>query len=110
MQQSNQTGQQASTGLPQVKGPDMNDRDRLNDILAMEKYLSSSYNTAVNEASTQELYQTQLNILTEVHQCQRDLFTLMQQKGWYKIDPADPQKISQAAQQFSNYHTQFPYS
>lgn len=34
-----QTGQ-----LPKVKGPELNDRDRINDIMSMQKYLSNGYN------------------------------------------------------------------
>lgn len=106
----NQTmGSQQSTGLPQIKGPEMNDRDIVNDVLAMEKYLAYGYNTAVNEASTDQLYQLQMKHLTEVHQAGRDLFNLMHQKGWYKIEGAENQKIQQQAGQFSNYRTQFPY-
>lgn len=106
----NQTmGSVHSTGLPQVKGPEMNDRDFLNDVLAMEKYLANSYNTAVNEASTEQLYRLQLNHLNAVHQAGRDLYNLMHQKGWYKIEAADSQKIDQKATQFANYRTQFPY-
>jgi len=110
-QQQNQTiGPQQSTGLPQVKGPEMNDRDIVNDILSTEKYLTQAFNTAVNEASNQELYQTQLQILNELHEAQRELFNLMHQKGWYKLEAADANKIAQKAQQFANYRTQFPYS
>ncbi len=111
MQQSyNQTGPQQSTGLPQVKGPDLNDRDRINDILATQKYLSNGYNTATYEASNDQLYQLQLQCLNEVHQASRDLFLLMNQKGWYKLEAAEQTKISQKSQQFNNYRTQFPYS
>ncbi|GGE07091.1 hypothetical protein GCM10011571_05400 [Marinithermofilum abyssi] len=110
MQQQNQQQQQTQSGLPQVKGPEMNDRDRINDMLSMEKYMTTAYNTAVNEMVDQQLYQTQMNILTELHQCQRDLFTLMQQKGWYKTDPADMKHVAETAQKFNNYRTQFPYS
>ncbi|MFC4076102.1 spore coat protein [Salinithrix halophila] len=113
MQQANpgqqQPSPQQSTGLPKVKGPEMNDRDRLNDILAMEKYMTMSYNVAVNEASNDSLYQTQMSILTELHQAQRDLFNAMHAKGWYKMEPADMQKVDKAFQQFSNYSSQFPY-
>lgn len=109
-QKQQQAAQQHSTGLPQVKGPEMNDRDRINDVLAMEKYMTTAYNIAINEASTQQLYQTQMNILTNLHRAQRDLFNAMSARGWYKTDPADTQKVNQAYQQFSNYHTQFPYS
>lgn len=110
MQSGNQTmGTQNSTGLPQVKGPEMNDRDFINDVLATEKYLSFGYNTAVNEASTEELYQLQMNHLTAVHQAQRKMFNLMHQKGWYKLEAAPTQQIQQKAGQFANYRTQFPY-
>lgn len=103
-------GTQPSPGLPNVKGPEMNDRDIINDVLATEKYLAHGYNTAVNEASTDELFQTQLKMLNEVHQAQRNLYNLMHQKGWYKLDNADAMQVSKKAQQFANYRTQFPYS
>ncbi|MBA4602768.1 spore coat protein [Thermoactinomyces mirandus] len=109
-QSSNQMGPQQATSLPQVKGPHLNDRDRINDILATQKYLSNGYNVATYEASTDELYQLQLQCLNEVHQASRELFLLMNQKGWYKLEAADQNKISQKSQQFSNYRTQFPYS
>jgi spore coat protein CotF len=102
-------GPQQSTGLPQVKGPEMNDRDFINDVLATEKYMAAGYNSAVNEASNETLYQMQLQLLNEVHQAQRDLFNLMHQKGWYKLDAADTNQVAQKAQQFVNYRTQFPY-
>ncbi|EGK07726.1 spore coat protein [Kroppenstedtia eburnea] len=107
--QSQQQAGQTQTHPPQMKGPEMNDRDRLNDILAMEKYMSHSYGVAVNEASNDTLYQTQMSILTDIHQCQRDLFNLMHTKGWYRMDQANTQHITQAAQKFTNYQTQFPY-
>jgi spore coat protein CotF len=108
-QQNPAMGPQHSTGLPQVKGPQMNDRDRINDVLAMEKYLANGYNTAVNEAGNPALFQAQLQILNEVHQAQRDLFNLMHQKGWYKTEAANTNQITQKTQQFANYRTQFPY-
>ncbi|MBA4493708.1 spore coat protein [Paenactinomyces guangxiensis] len=103
------SGTQQSAGLPKVKGPEMNDRDRINDCLALEKYLSYGYNVALNEAGNQQLFQMQFQMLNEIHQAQRDCYNLMKQKGWYKIDNADLNKVSQKAQQFANYRTQFPY-
>ncbi|SMO83347.1 spore coat protein [Melghirimyces algeriensis] len=106
-QQTNQPGAQTMT--PQVKGPEMNDRDRINDVLAMEKYMLMAYNIAANEASNNDLYQIQMNILSELHQCQRDIFNLMHSKGWYKFDNANPQHVAKSAQKFTNYQSQFPY-
>ncbi|SFS65645.1 spore coat protein [Marininema halotolerans] len=109
MQPQNQGTPQASTGLPQVKGPEMNDRDRINDVLTTVKYLTDGYNIGVNEASNDRLYQTQMNILTNLHNCQRDLYHMMHSKGWYKTEPVEMQKVTTTFQQFSNYSTQFPY-
>lgn len=93
---------------PQVKGPEMNDRDRVNDLLAMEKYLTSAYNTALNEMQNPKVHQTIQRILNDVHQIQFQVFDQMWQKGWYKIKASNPQEVQQAYQQFSNYKTQIP--
>lgn len=95
-------------GEPQVKGPEFNDRDRLNDILTLEKYMTSSYNTGLNEMQNPKLHETVKSILCDEHAIQFQVFDTMWQKGWYKIEAADKQKIQQASQQFSGYKTQFP--
>jgi spore coat protein CotF len=98
-----QTGQ-----LPQVKGPEMNDRDFLNDILSMEKYLANGYNTGLAEMQNPKLHQAVQQHLVNTHNNQWSAFNLMFQKGWYKMKAADTQEVSQAQQQFANYKSQFP--
>lgn len=98
----------SSVGVPQVKGPEINDRDIVNDALAMEKYLTDSYNVFVREASHQTLHQVAMNNFADAHRMARDLYELMFSKGWYKLSSASAQEVSQAQQQFSNYQTQFP--
>lgn len=99
-----QTGQ-----LPKVKGPEMNDRDLLNDALSTCKYLTDSFNVAVREASHDELHADFNRILAETHQSARELYNLMFQKGWYKLEAEEQQKLQQAYQQFNGYSSQFPY-
>lgn len=94
---------------PQVKGPELNDRDRVNDILATEKYLTDSFNVSAREASHTSLHQDIITILNETHQCQYELFEMMFRKGHYKLEAEEQTKLDQAFQQFSNYSTQFPY-
>jgi spore coat protein CotF len=94
---------------PQVKGPELNDRDRLNDILATQKYLTDGLNSAVREASHDALFQDLMQILQETHQAARDVYNLMFQQGWYKLEAEQPQKLQQAFQQFQGYSSQFPY-
>lgn len=92
------------------KTPEMNDRDRLNDVLTMEKYLSDSFNTAAREASHEALHQDLMTILNETHRLQYELYQIMFQKGAYKLEAEDQSKLDQAYQQFNGYATQFPYS
>ncbi|WP_027409973.1 spore coat protein [Anoxybacteroides tepidamans] len=100
--------QNQETQVP--KTPQMNERDFLNDVLATEKYMTTSYSVFLHEASHHQLYQDMLNIFTETQNCQRELYNLMFKKGWYKIEPADQQKLQQAYQQFQGYTNQFPYN
>lgn len=99
-----------STGqLPQVKGPEMNERDFINDILATEKYITDNFNIFAREASNQILHRDVMDILNETHQGARNLFNLMFKKGWYSLTAAQQQDIQQTAQQFQNYRSQEPY-
>lgn len=109
---SNQNQNQNSIQNPESqvpKTPRMNDRDFANDLLATEKYMTASYNTYLNEASHQSLYQDVLNIFTETQNEQRELYNLMFRKGWYKLEAADQQKMQQTYQQFQGYTNQLPY-
>lgn len=95
---------------PKTKGPELNDRDRVNDILAMEKYLTDSFNISAREASHPNLHEDILTVLNETHQCQYAMYELMFQKGHYKLEAEEQTKLDQAYKQFDNYSTQFPYS
>lgn len=99
-----QTGQ-----LPQVKGPEFNDRDRLNDLLLTEKYLTMGYNVGTFEAGNEKLHQDLLKILNETHEFQHRLFQAMFDRGWYKMQAADGTVASKAGTDFENYKTQLPY-
>ena len=103
----NQAIHNPETQIP--KTPQMNDRDFLNDLLATEKYITNSYSTYLNEASHDALYQDILTVFTEAQNEQRSLFNLMFKKGWYKLEPAEDQKLQQKYQQFQGYSSQFPY-
>lgn len=107
--QSNMIANPKPPNEPQTKGPQMNDRDFINDGLATCKYLTDSLNVAVREASHQQLHTDMLQLLTETHQSARELYDLMFQKGWYKLEAAEQQKLQQGYQQFSGYSSQFPY-
>lgn len=105
MQQQNQNVI-ANPKMPyenQVKGPEMNDRDRLNDCLASCKFLTDNLNVMAREASYRQLNQDTLGILMETHQSARDFFNLMFEQGHYKLEAEESTKIQQARTQFQNY-------
>ncbi|MEB6548767.1 spore coat protein [Heyndrickxia sporothermodurans] len=105
--QNQQKIQNQQTPVPE--SPRMSDRDLVNDLLSMEKYLTASYNNAMNEASHEALYQDLLSVFTETQNEQRELFNLMFQNGWYKLEAAEQQKVQQSLQQHQGYSNQFPY-
>ena len=107
MNQNQQKIQNPETQI--TKTPQMNDRDFINDMLSTEKYLTNSYSTALNELSHTSLYQDIFSIANETQNCQRTLYNLMFQKGWYGVEAADSQKLQQSHQQFQGYSSQFPY-
>jgi len=97
------------TGLPKVKDASVNDRDRMQDLLAQEKYLTNGYNLAMIEASHDALFQTSKQNFEVCHQAQRQLFNLMFKKGWYKLPVAKAEAVSHAFKQFAQYKSQFPF-
>ena len=97
-----------SVGVPKVKGPELNDRDIINDVLATQKYLTDNFNIFVREASHDQLHQVAIGVLNDTHQTAREAYNLMFKKGWYTLTSASKQAVDQVHQQFSNYQTQFP--
>ncbi|RIW38904.1 spore coat protein [Bacillus salacetis] len=106
--QSQQKIQNPKTQVPET--PQMNDRDLVNDILSMEKYMTDAYCTALNEASHDALYHDLLTIFNETQNTQRSLYNSMFRKGWYSLEAADAQKLQQSYQQHQQYASQFPYN
>lgn len=112
MQNQNQNQNQNQIKNPKTKvpkTPQMNDRDFANDVLMTEKYMTDAYSTALNEMSHEPLYRDLQAIYNETQDCQRNLFNVMFQKGWYKFEAEDGQKLQNTHKQFYNYTTtQFP--
>lgn len=100
--------QPSTKPFPQADTTAFNDRDRINDLLAMEKWICSGYNTACNEASHRALFDDWKRILNDHHDCQHRLFEIMFNKGWYKLKAADLEEVSQVHQNFNNYRSQIP--
>ncbi|HYF76266.1 MAG TPA: spore coat protein [Symbiobacteriaceae bacterium] len=99
----------ASTGLPQTRDSNVNDRDRMQDLLSTEKYLTNSYDTFMNEASHDALFQVIKQNHSKCQDMQRQIFNTMFAKGWYKLAVADAQSVSDAYNKAVQSKSQFPF-
>lgn len=66
------------------------------DVLTSQKFLSSNYNTAVQEAANTTLRRDLMEIQQQEQDAAQKVFSYMSQKGWYKVAPADPKMINDA--------------
>ncbi|WEG16473.1 spore coat protein [Alkalihalophilus pseudofirmus] len=108
-QQQQQQNKIKNPELQVPKNTQMSERDFINDQLATEKYMTSSYSIALNEASHAALYQDLAGICQQTQDCQRDLYNVMFRKGFYALEAAEAQKMQQSYQQFQGYTNQLPY-
>ena len=80
----------------------LNDREMLTDALSSEKFMTENYNTFTNECASPTLMNEFMNLLSEEHQIQHDIFSEMQKRGWYPTQDAPTQKIAQTKMKFSS--------
>ena len=76
------------------------DKDRLQDALASQKFITEVYNTFTSESVTPEVRGVFMSILKEEHDIQNEIFTEMQKRGWYQVQPAEQQKVQQTKAKF----------
>ena len=66
----------------------LDDRQILQDALMTVKHLSGNYDISVLEAANHEVFQTLEQIQQDKHLHKQEIFQLMNQKGWYSLNPA----------------------
>ena len=80
----------------------MEDRDIMEKELLIIKGVCDLYEHGSIESTTAEVHNTFKNALNESLNIQNKLYNLMAEKGWYKTDAADQNKINTTKQKFSN--------
>ena len=78
------------------------DKEVLGDALTIAKTSTCNYNTYSNECVHDDVRETMLNILSDEHEIQNDIFHMMHQRGYYPTPSAEADKIEQTKSQFSN--------
>lgn len=101
-QQSGQTMQAGMSG----QGANLSDRELLQLALNEAKHTAAAVNTFALESVSETLRRDYLTILGEVHSQEKQIYDLMQQKGYYNVQNANPQDIAQAKSKFSGNQAQ----
>lgn len=81
-------------------GSNIPEKDIMTDVLASQKFLTETYNSAANECADANVRDSFLAIMGEEHQIQAEVFGLMKQHGWYQTAAADQQRLNQVKQKF----------
>ena len=81
----------------------MGDKERMQDALTSQKFITGEYNNYVNEAATPEVKNTLLNILAEEHRMQGEVWTEMNSRGWYKTEQAEDTKRQQEKTKYASF-------
>lgn len=64
------------------------------------KLMAASVNSYILEASDDQLRRDYMTVLGDIYSQQKQIFDIMEQKGYYQTKEATPQEISEAKQQF----------
>lgn len=64
------------------------------------KLMAASVNNYILEASDEQLRRDYMTVLGDVYSQQKQIFDIMEQKGYYQMKQATPQEINEAKQQF----------
>ena len=94
-QQSNQ--QQGLSG----QGNQFAERDILQLVLNESKHTAESINSYILEAADEQLRRDYMAVLGDVYSQQKQIFDVMQQKGYYNVENASSQQMQKAQSKFS---------
>ena len=77
------------------------EKEILGDALSAQKSTTALFNMSANECVHENVRQTLLDILSEEHDIQQDVFNMMHDEGYYPTPAADEKKVQQLKQQYS---------
>lgn len=78
------------------------EQDNIMILLELEKNIVKNYSTAITEASNDNLTSEITKLFSDSKQAQRELFNYSLSKGWYQLEQAPQDKISQEQQKLAS--------
>lgn len=82
-------------------GLEMKSRDYLANLLEIEKNMSNNYSYAINEASSDDLYEEFLDMFINIKDMARDIYDVMVSKNWYTVEYVQETKVNQEAEKLT---------
>ena len=76
-------------------GVELNDKDYATCLLTSLKDMEKNYVIAMSEASNESLYEKYEEAFLEISALQRKTYEVMFKKGWYCLEKAQQQKITE---------------
>lgn len=80
------------------KGIALNDKDYITSLLTCLKDMVKNYTIAMTEASNEKLYENHKKTFIKLISLQREVYELMFRKGWYQLEKAPQQKVTEKHQ------------
>ncbi len=77
-----------------LKGMELNDKDYLTLLLTSLKDIEKNYVIAMTEASNEYLYKQLEEVFLQIADFQREVYEVMFQNGWYKLETVDTLKLN----------------
>ena len=76
-------------------GRALNDKDYMNSLLSTLKELVKNYAVSLTETSNECLYRKYKEMFDVYASMQREVFEAMFERGWYKLEKAEDNKINE---------------
>ncbi len=74
---------------------DWDDRAKMSDALDSQKRIAEEYNRYAGECTSQERKDRLLDILSEEHEMQFEIYSEMKRHGWYQVQQASADDVQQ---------------
>ncbi len=81
----------------------LNERDSLEDMLDEEKRTMAAYNVALTEGSSKSIRKEILKNYSSCADNQFKVFSLMEERGFYTVTPAEKETIQTQAETFEKF-------
>lgn len=86
--------------------PRFDDKTISSDCLASEKLLTSCYNTAITESANDQLRRDFMAVYQDEQNCLKAVWDVMHARGWYQLNMASQQEVSQLQQRLQQEQMQ----